>query len=94
MTGYRTGVDVRKPGVDPPVCMNGKGLGMTLGVWLSIDILFGRDGEFVIPALALDLSCDAGFAGVESKRLPLTTLLGVESTALSLISALRLACTN
>ena len=94
ITGWRTGVDVRKPGVDPPVCMNGKGLGRTLGVWLSIDIFLGRDGEFLLPALALELSCKAIVAGFESKRLSFTNLLGVESTMLSLISDFRLDCTS
>lgn len=76
-------MDVRKPGMDPPVCMNGKGLGSTFGVWLSINMFLGRDGEFLLPALVRGLSCNAGFAGVESRRLPLTTLLGVDSITLS-----------
>lgn len=63
--------------------MNGKGLGRTLGVWLFIDTVLGRDGEIFLPILALELSCNAGFAGFESKRLPSTNLLGVESTILS-----------
>lgn len=63
--------------MDPPVCMNGKGLGSTFGVWLSINMFLGRDGEF------RGLSCNAEFAGVESRRLPLTTLLGVDSITLS-----------
>lgn len=94
ITGYRTGVDVRMPGVDPPVCINGKGLGRALGVWLSIDIFLSRDGEIFLSALALELSCNARFAGVESSRLPFTTLLGVESTMLSLISVSRPDCTG
>lgn len=82
-------MEVRIPGVDPPVCMNGKGLGRALGVWLSIDIFLGRDGELVLSALALELSCNVRFAGVESNRLPFTILLGAESTMLSLISKFR-----
>ena len=66
-------MDVRKPGVDPPVCMKGKGLGRTLGVWLSIDLALGSDGDFLLPALALELS-----------RV-VSTLLGVDSTMLPLI---------
>ena len=72
-------MDVRKPGADPPVCMNGKGLGRTLGVWLSIDLALGRDGDFLLPALALELS----------KLAPFGTLLGVESAMLSLTPKLR-----
>ena len=82
-------MDVRKPGTDPPVCMKGKGLGRTLGVCLSIDVSLSRDGELVLPALTLALSCNAG---VESKWRPFTTLLGVESTMLSLIPNLRPDC--
>ena len=89
MTGYRAGVDVLKPGVDPPVCMNGKGLGMALGVSLSINMFRGRDGEFFLSALALELSWNAKFAAFESNRLPFTTLLGVESTTFSLVSDFR-----
>lgn len=76
------------------MCMNGKGLGRTLDVSLFIDIVLGRDGEFFLPALALELSCNARFAGFESKRLPFTNLLGVESTMLSLNSALRPDCAS
>lgn len=94
ITGYRTGVDVRMPGADPPVCINGKGLGRALGVWLSVDIFLGRDGESFLVALALELSCIARFAGVEFNRLPFTTLLGVESTMISLISGFRPDCTS
>ena len=82
-------MDVRKPGADPPVCMKGKGLGRTLGVWLSIDLALGSDGDFLLPALALELS---RYAGVESKRPPFSTLLGVESTMLSLIPNFRPDC--
>lgn len=94
MTGYRTGVDVRKPGVDPPVCMNGKGLGRTLGVRLSIGIFLARDGKVLLPALALELSCNARCAGIESTDFPLTTRLGVQSTTVSLISDFCLDCTS
>ena len=83
------------PGVDPPVCINGKGLGRALlSVWLSIDIFLGRDGDSLFSALALELSFKARFAGVESSRLPFTTLLGVESTMLSLISRFCPDCTG
>ncbi len=75
------------PGVDPPVCIKGKGLGRPLlGVWLSIDIFLGSDGESLFSALALEPSFKVRLAGVKSSRLPFTTLLGVESTMLSLIS--------
>ncbi len=95
ITGYRTGVDVRMPGVDPPVCINGKGLGRPLlGVWLSTDIFLGRDGESLFSALALEPSFKVRLAGVESSRLPFTTLLGVESTMLSLISGFCPDCTG
>lgn len=82
------------PGVDPPVCMNGKGLGKAPVVCLSIDIFLGRNGEFFLSALALALSCNARFAGVESSRLSFATLLGVEPTMVSFISGFRLDSTN
>ena len=82
------------PGVIPPVCINGKGLRRAFVVWLSIDIFLGIDGESLFSALALELSCNARSAGVMSSRLPLTTLLGVESTMLSLISGFRSDCTG
>ena len=86
MTGYRTAVDVRMPGVNPPMCINGSGFGSAFGVWLSVEKFLGRDGEFILSALALEPSCNARFDGVESSRPPFTTLLGVESTVLSLAS--------
>ena len=70
------------PGVDPPVCANGKGLGRAL----SIDIFPGRDGESFFSTLALELSWNAAFAGLESSRLLFTILLGVASAMRSLIS--------
>ena len=76
------------------MCINGKGLGRALGVWLFIDIVLGRDGEFFLPALALELSCNARFDGFESKRLPFTNLLGVESTMLSPNSGFRPDCAS
>lgn len=94
ITGYRIGVEVRIPGVDPPVCMNGKGFAGALDAWLSVDIFLARDGEFFLSALALELSSNARFDGVESSRLPFTTLLGVKSTILSLISGFRPDCTG
>ena len=94
MIGYRTGVDVRMPGVIPPVCINGKGLGRAFVVWLSIDKFLGIDGELLFSALALELSCNARFAGVISSSLPFTTLLGVESPMLSPISGFRPDCTG
>ena len=54
--GYRTGVDVRMPSVEPPVCMNGKGFGRAFGAWPTVDIFLGRDGELFVSALALELS--------------------------------------
>ena len=72
-------MDVRKPGADPPVCIKGKGLGRTLGVWLSVDFALGRDGDFLLPALALE----------PSRLAPFGTLLGVESAMLSLIPDFR-----
>lgn len=94
MMGYRTGVDVRMPSVDPPVCMNGKGLGRAFGVWLSVDIFLGRDGELFVSALALEPSRTATFAGLKSTRLPFTRLVGVDSTTLSLISKSRPECAD
>lgn len=85
MTEYRLGVDVRTPGVDPPVCANGKGLGRAL----SIDIFPGRDGKSFFSILALELSCNAKFAGLEFIRLLFPTLLGVASARRSLISGFR-----
>ena len=82
------------PGVDRPVCANGKGLGRALGVWLSIEIFPGRDGESFFSTLALEMSCNAKFAGLESSRLPFTTRLGVASTMRSLISVCRPDCTG
>lgn len=82
-------MDVRKPGADPPVYMKGKGLGRTLGVWPSIDLARGRDGDFLLPALALELS---RLAKVGSKRTPFSTLLGVESSTPSLIPNFRPDC--
>ena len=94
ITEYRIGVDVRMPGVDPPVCTKGKGLGRALGVWLSIVIFPRRDGESFVSALALELSCKAKLAGLESSRLPFATRLGVASTMRSLISVCRPDCTG
>ena len=74
--------------------MNGRGLGRTLGVWLSIDTFLRRAGEFGLSAFAIKLSCNTEFVGVESSKLPFTTLLGVESTVLSLNSDLRPDCTR
>lgn len=85
MTEYRVGVDVRTPGVDPPVCANGKGLGRAL----SIDIFPGRDGESFLSTLAFKLSCNAKFAGLEFVRVLFPTLLGVMSAMRSLISGFR-----
>lgn len=89
MTGYRAGVDVRMLGVDPPVCMDGKDLGRVLDVWLSVDTFLGRDGEYFVSVLTLEPSCNAMLAAFVSKRYPFITLLGVDSTILSLISELR-----
>ena len=60
--------------------MKGKGLGRTLGVWLSIDLALGSDGDFLLPALALEMS-----------RV-VSTLLGVDSTMLPLIPNFRPDC--
>lgn len=80
------------PGVNPPVCINGRGLGRVLGVRLSIDLFLSRDGDSLFSALAFELLCNAKFAGVESSRVPSTTLLGEESTMRSLISECRPDC--
>ena len=83
VTGYRTGVEVRKLGVVEPICKNGKGLGRALGVCLSTDRFLDRVGKFVLSDLFIELSGDAIAAIVEFSELTFITLLGVESTALS-----------
>lgn len=92
ISGYRTGVVVRMPGANPPVCINGRGFGRALGVWLSFGPFLGRDGDFRFSALAFELLCNAKIAGVESCRVPLITLLGIDFTMRSPISEFSPVC--
>ena len=56
--------------------------------------LLDKDGDFLLSALVLELSFNARDVGVESTKFPFITLLGVEWATVSLISDLRLDCTN